>query len=98
MVFLSGCRVVKNNFWKAWIISSVVFLIKCPLYAGAKKLEGYVDVGVSVSFNVAPGNWLQSLVLRRVTLLTGKNGVGGVGVTLQEDRKTKAAHEWFNRL
>lgn len=51
-------------------------------------------MGVSVSFNVAPGNWLQSLVPRRVTLLTGKNGVGGgVGVTLQEDRKTKAAHE-----
>ncbi len=40
----------------------------------SKTLEGCRDVGVSLSFIVAPDNWLQSLVQRGVTLLGGRRG------------------------
>lgn len=38
-------------------------------------LEGYRDVGVSVSFIAAPDNWLQSLEQSRLTLLEGEGGM-----------------------
>lgn len=64
--------------------SALLSLQSCDLYELElrKTLQGYGDVGVSVSFIVAPDNWLQSLEQRRVTLLRGGCEAGG-GMTVR---------------
>lgn len=63
--------------------------IICCLYnhvtsaSGSTTLEGYRDVGVSLSFTVAPDNWLRSLERLWLTLLVGEKEDGGMTVRMR---------------
>lgn len=75
-----------------WIICCIYNHVTSA--SGSTTLEGYGDVGVSLSFIAAPDNWLRSLERCWLTLLAGEKEDGGMTVRMRlSERRGKEGGE-----